>query len=117
MRCDAAQAAEQVSTRLFDIDLGMRECLLASSLGSPHHVLAAPLYCNAPLAQTLGIAKSATVADIRRAYRRLVAREHPDKGGDGEKFDVLQRAFRDACKAVQGKRGSDTSGKVIYIYI
>lgn len=62
------------------------------------------------MAQTLGIAKSATVDDIRRAYRRLLTREHPDKGGDAEKFDGLQNAFRDACKAAQRKLGGEVSG-------
>lgn len=30
---------------------------------------------------------------IRRAYRNLVTREHPDKGGDAEKFRLIQQAY------------------------
>jgi preprotein translocase subunit Sec63 len=30
---------------------------------------------------------------IRRAYRNLVTREHPDKGGDADKFKAIQKAY------------------------
>lgn len=30
---------------------------------------------------------------IRRAYRNLVTREHPDKGGDAERFRLIQQAY------------------------
>ena len=34
----------------------------------------------------LGVAKSASFDEIRKAYRKLAIKNHPDKGGDAEKF-------------------------------
>ncbi|KAL4419854.1 hypothetical protein ABPG75_006952 [Micractinium tetrahymenae] len=41
----------------------------------------------------LGIERSASAADIRRAYRRELVTAHPDKGGPRERFEQLQAAF------------------------
>ena len=43
--------------------------------------------------QTLGIEKTATQEDIKRAYRRLASKYHPDKGGDTAKFQEIQTAY------------------------
>jgi DnaJ-class molecular chaperone len=43
--------------------------------------------------QTLGIDKSATGDDIKRAYRKLASQNHPDKGGDKTKFQEIQNAY------------------------
>ena len=43
--------------------------------------------------QTLGIEKTATQEDIKRAYRRLASKYHPDKGGDTAKFQEIQKAY------------------------
>ena len=43
--------------------------------------------------QTLGIEKTATQEDIKRAYRRLASQHHPDKGGDTAKFQEIQTAY------------------------
>ena len=43
--------------------------------------------------QTLGINPGAEVDEIKRAYRRLASRHHPDKGGDKAKFQEIQAAY------------------------
>ncbi|EKU22228.1 molecular chaperone, partial [Nannochloropsis gaditana CCMP526] len=42
---------------------------------------------------TLGIPKTSTLSEVKRAYRRLVVRLHPDKGGDEKAFKALQEAY------------------------
>jgi len=41
----------------------------------------------------LGVAKTASDDDIKRAYRRLASQHHPDKGGDTAKFQEIQEAY------------------------
>ena len=41
----------------------------------------------------MGIPKTATPEEIRKAHRKLVIKLHPDKGGDPEKFKEMQNAF------------------------
>jgi DnaJ-class molecular chaperone len=43
--------------------------------------------------QTLGIDKDATQDEIKKAYRRLASKHHPDKGGDPEQFRAVQEAY------------------------
>lgn len=43
--------------------------------------------------QTLGIDKSATQEDIKKAYRKLASIHHPDKGGDTATFQKIQAAY------------------------
>jgi DnaJ-class molecular chaperone len=42
---------------------------------------------------TLGVAKNATPDEIKKAYRRLAAIHHPDKGGDTAEFQKVQAAY------------------------
>jgi len=42
---------------------------------------------------TLGVAKNATQDDIKKAYRRMAAIHHPDKGGDTAEFQKIQSAY------------------------
>ena len=41
----------------------------------------------------LGLEKTASEADIKKAYRSLALVHHPDKGGDPEKFKEIHRAY------------------------
>lgn len=41
----------------------------------------------------LGIEKTASTEDIKKAYRKLASKNHPDKGGDKEKFQQIQEAY------------------------
>ena len=41
----------------------------------------------------LGIDKTASQDDIKRAYRSLASKHHPDKGGDTAKFQEIQEAY------------------------
>jgi DnaJ-class molecular chaperone len=42
---------------------------------------------------TLGINKDATPEDIKKAYRSLASKHHPDKGGDTATFQKVQEAY------------------------
>lgn len=42
---------------------------------------------------TLGVAKTATADEIKKAFRKLASQHHPDKGGDTAKFQEVQAAY------------------------
>jgi curved DNA-binding protein len=41
----------------------------------------------------LGVSKSSTPDEIKKAYRKLASQHHPDKGGDTAKFQQIQEAY------------------------
>jgi curved DNA-binding protein len=43
--------------------------------------------------QTLGVAKNASQDEIKKAYRKLAAKHHPDKGGDTATFQSIAQAY------------------------
>jgi len=42
---------------------------------------------------TLGVARTASADEIKRAFRKLASQHHPDKGGDTQKFQEIQAAY------------------------
>lgn len=44
--------------------------------------------------QTLGVARTASEDEIKRAYRKLAMKHHPDRGGDVNEFQRVEEAYR-----------------------
>lgn len=43
--------------------------------------------------QTLGVAENASQDEIQKAYRKLAMKNHPDRGGDTNKFQEISQAY------------------------
>jgi len=41
----------------------------------------------------LGVSEDASVDDVKKAYRKLASKNHPDKGGNTERFQEIQQAY------------------------
>lgn len=63
----------------------------------------------ADLYAVLGVSRSAKETEIRRAYRNLVTKEHPDKGGDAARFTAVQRAY-DVLSVESKRKRYDATG-------
>jgi DnaJ-class molecular chaperone len=42
---------------------------------------------------TLGVPRTASADEIKKAFRKLASQHHPDKGGDTKKFQEIQAAY------------------------
>jgi len=43
--------------------------------------------------ETLGVNHASTPNEVKKAYRKLASKHHPDKGGDPEQFKKIQEAY------------------------
>ena len=43
--------------------------------------------------KTLGVPRTATADEIKKAFRKLARKHHPDAGGDEAKFKELNEAY------------------------
>jgi curved DNA-binding protein len=43
---------------------------------------------------TLGVGENASQDEIKKAYRKLASKHHPDKGGDTAQFQKIEEAYR-----------------------
>jgi hypothetical protein len=43
--------------------------------------------------EVLGLAPTASLVEVRKAYRRRALETHPDRGGDADRFREVQRAY------------------------
>jgi len=58
---------------------------------------------------TLGLQRGASDEDIKKAYRKLAMKHHPDRGGDQNKFKEISTAY-DALSDPEKKRIVDMGG-------
>lgn len=65
----------------------------------------------------LGVPSDANKDEVKLAYRRACAIHHPDRGGDRNKFDEINKAYRVLIKHVEKGRECETcigTGKVAH---
>jgi predicted esterase len=60
--------------------------------------------------QLIGVDRNATLHDIRQKFRQRVLAEHPDKGGDPKKFQMLNKAYNILTDTEKRKR-YDATGR------
>lgn len=59
----------------------------------------------------LGVSKGSSEDEVKKAYRKLAMKHHPDKGGDPEQFKKIQGAY-DILSDPQKKQNLDAFGTV-----
>lgn len=48
---------------------------------------------NSKLYKVLGVEKNSSASEIKKAYRKLAVKHHPDKGGDPDTFKEISKAY------------------------
>uniref|UniRef100_A0A7S1CKG2 J domain-containing protein n=1 Tax=Bicosoecida sp. CB-2014 TaxID=1486930 RepID=A0A7S1CKG2_9STRA len=60
--------------------------------------------------EILGVDKDATTKQIKRAFMKIAAKEHPDKGGDADKFKAASEAY-EILSDEKKRKAYDAGGK------
>eukprot|EP00568_Trieres_chinensis_P000115 CAMPEP_0183306208 /NCGR_PEP_ID=MMETSP0160_2-20130417/10704_1 /TAXON_ID=2839 ORGANISM="Odontella Sinensis, Strain Grunow 1884" /NCGR_SAMPLE_ID=MMETSP0160_2 /ASSEMBLY_ACC=CAM_ASM_000250 /LENGTH=374 /DNA_ID=CAMNT_0025469535 /DNA_START=145 /DNA_END=1269 /DNA_ORIENTATION=- len=68
------------------------------------------LTCATDFYDLLGVSRSASLKEIKKAYRMKSLENHPDKGGDAEKFSEIARAY-EVLSDEEKKEIYDTRGE------
>lgn len=58
----------------------------------------------------LGVSRDATEDEIKRAYRKLAAKHHPDRGGSKEEFQRIEEAYRILSDPAERQRYTNGGG-------
>ena len=68
--------------------------------------------------KTLGVSKNATADEIKKAFRKLARENHPDAGGDEEKFKEINEAYEvlsdDKKRKLYDQYGTANANQVPY---
>jgi len=59
----------------------------------------------------LGVPRNCTRQEVQKTFRAKVRREHPDRGGEEQKFIRICLAYKQILSDVDGALGSDTSAR------
>ncbi len=62
------------------------------------------------LYEILGVRKTADAGELKRAYRKLARKHHPDHGGDQEVFGQIDRAYKVLSDSVKRRQYDATVG-------
>jgi len=60
--------------------------------------------------KVLGLKQGATIQEVKKAHRKLALQNHPDKGGDADKFREIQEAYETLDKILKIKQKSRGGG-------
>lgn len=61
----------------------------------------------------LGIPRTSTKEEVKAAFRVLVKKHHPDKGGDGNAFRIIKAAYDDALAIAPKERAPGWAKRLI----